>query len=354
MKIQTKFLGLILGVFYLLSTSQVVAQVDSTLQVEPLASRERSSMEASKVIERVEKYQADVKVIMDRYRKGELSQEQMESEIKKQDELLAKDLEQSAGEIAHGKGEPIIVKKEKEVIIIRKTDPTAPDAPPAPPVVSIEKDELTGESKVKVKVKGKPKAPRRTTWGLTFGFGRGLQYPDNEFGRGRYFDIGLVGNTRIGGARSPIYLNYGISQVSSIIEIGDNKRLVMENGQPDFRPIPGAALIRARLNSNHLTGQMGIRIAPGRHERFHLDLLAYSGIRWLTTQELRYRSDQNERVDERRRSRYGTELINYGVMANIGYDWFSLFARYDLSSMFVVNDVHDIKPFSAGIRITLM
>jgi flagellar biosynthesis GTPase FlhF len=344
------------------------AQTDSTatakerpeMKAREEARKKRQETQAA-MKESARKLRTRIDEIKEEYRNEKITAEEMEEAIKEASEDMAEEMEKLAREME----ENVRVEVERRVEIRTKKDgPEAPE-PPSPPVVSIEKDDETGESKVIVKVKDKPKSPKRTTTGFNIAFGRntlfqeGLQqegavYPEMEFWRGRYSEWGLVGNTRIGASKSPLYLNYGLSLVYNKTDIGGNNRMFLVDGKPSFQFAEGATLTRSRFENHYLNAQLGFRIAPKRNQSVHLELNGFAGARFRTKQVLEYTNALNERVEETRRNNYGTNPFNYGISAAIGYDWVSLFARYELSSLFEDNSIYDYRPFSAGIRFNLM
>jgi hypothetical protein len=311
--------------------------------------------------ESARKLRTEIDEIKERHRKGEISAEEMNDQIAAASERMASEMEALSKELA----ENIKVEVEEKVEMKGRREKPAPPTAPDAPGVRIEKDEETGESKVKVKVKGKPKSPRRTETGFALTLGRntmfregppteGALYPETEFWRGGYSEWMVFANTRIGGSRSPLYLNYGLSLVYNKTDLGATSRLNIADGRPSFEVPSGFALTKNRFENHYLNAQLGFKFAPKRNNSFHIEANGFVGARFRTKQVLEYTTDLNERVKESRRNNYGTNAFNYGISAAIGYDWVSLFARYELSSLFKDNSVYDFRPFSAGIRFNLI
>lgn len=299
-----------------------------------------------------------IKEARKRYENGEITQEEMEEIIEEAAEKLALDLERLGLEM-----EMTIENKIDQDNV--KTKKPKPEEDEDSNIVSIEEDPSTGEKKVKVKVKSKPKNPPRTDFGLNIAFGRNTQivqgtqledvvYPEMEFWRGRYSEWGIMAHTRIGSRRSPLYLNYGLSLVYNKTDIGGNNRLIISENGPIWINNPSEAFTRNRFENHYINAQLGIRICPKGPDGFHLEFNGFAGTRFRTKQVLEYNSTQNERVREIRRNPYGTNPFNYGISAAIGYDCISLFARYELSSLFQNNSIYDFRPFSAGIRFNII
>jgi hypothetical protein len=356
------------------------AQVDSTEQIEKekttaLGRAEREQARADREEARKRRIEAQLAIkenvrelrtkmdeIRAAYRNGEINEKEMEEQMQEASEEMADNMEKLAKELE----ENIRIEVDRKSEVRGRVE--APPSPPAQgsiPGITIEKDEETGQNKVKVKVKGKPKAPRRTNTGFNIAFGRntmflesdqqeGVVYPEMEFWKGRYSEWGIVAHTRIGAARSPLYLNYGLSLVYNKTNMSGNNMLTLVNGAPSFQNLESATLTKARLENHYLNGQIGFRIAPRRNNHFHIEVNAFAGARFRSKQVLEYTNTLNEEVKESRKHNYNTNPFNYGVSAAIGYNWISLYARYEMSSLFKNNSVYDYRPFSAGIRFNLI
>lgn len=353
--------------------SLIYAQVDSTEQIEKertiaTAKAEREDakkrrLEAqSEIKENVRELRKKMDEIRTAYKNGEITEREMEEQMQEASEEMAENMEVLAKEME----ESIRIEVERKVeVSARGEGPPTQPAPISIPGVTIEKDEETGQNKVKVKVKGKPKAPRRTSTGFNVAFGRntmflegaqqeGELYPEMDFWRGRYSEWGIVANTRIGATRSPLYLNYGLSLVYNKTNMGGNNYLTLNNGAPSFQNLESATLTKARFENHYLNGQIGFRIAPRRNNHFHIEFNAFGGARFRSKQVLEYTNALNEEVTESRKHNYNTNQFNYGVSAAIGFDWVSLYVRYEMSSLFKNNSVYDYRPFSAGVRFNLI
>lgn len=308
--------------------------------------------------ESAKKLRKEIDEIKERQRNGEISEEEMGTLIAESAKRMAAEMDSLSRTLTEN------VTKEIEIELGGKAKKEAP-TPPDAPSVRIERDDETGENKVKVKVKGRPKAPKRTETGFALTIGRntvfhqgaereGAIYPESDFWRGRYSEWMVLANTRIGGAKSPFYLNYGLSLVYNKTDLGANSTLALIDRRPQFVAPTGFALTKNRFENHYLNAQLGLKIAPKRNNSFHVEMNGFVGARFRTKQVLEYTTDLNERVRETRRNNFGTNAFNYGVSAAVGYDWVSLFARYELSSLFNDNSVYDFRPFSAGVRFTLM
>jgi len=222
----------------------------------------------------------------------------------------------------------------------------------------------SGESTLRIKMKGKPKPAKRTYSGFNLAFGwhtlllnntpvEGAIYPEIEFWRGGFSEIGYMLNTRLGGTRSPLFLNYGASLMYNRADIGGGNYFLQNENGPMFvdRQLD---VRKSSLRTAYVNGTVGFKIAPGRRRGFHMEANAYGGVLFRTKQDIEYRSASDERVTEERRGNYGVNRFNYGVSAAVGYHWVSVYARYDLSSLFNNTSVYDFTPLSVGFKFNLM
>jgi len=220
------------------------------------------------------------------------------------------------------------------------------------------------ERSIRIKVKGNPKSPKRTYHGFGLAFGwhamilenakvEGSIYPDIDFWRGGFSEIAYMANTRLGSSRSPLYLNYGASLLYNRADISGGDYFLQGRENPMFvdRQLD---VRKSSLRTAYVNGTIGFKLAPGKRKGFHIEGNAYGGVLFRSKQDIEYRSEMNETVTEERKGRYGINRFNYGVSGGIGYNWVTLYARYDLSSLFNNNSVYDYTPISVGFRFNLM
>lgn len=225
-------------------------------------------------------------------------------------------------------------------------------------------DNSSGESTLRIKMKGKPKPSKRTYTGINLAFGwhtlllnnpevEGAIYPEVEFWRGGFSEIAFMLNTRIGKSRSPLYLNYGASLMYNRADISGGDYFLQNDNGPMFvdRQLD---VRKSSLRTAYVNGTIGFKIAPGKRDGFHIEANAYGGVLFRTKQNIEYRSPSDEDVTEVRKGNYGVNRFNYGVSAAIGYHWVSVYARYDLSSLFDNTSVYDFTPLSIGFKFNLM
>ena len=247
-----------------------------------------------------------------------------------------------------------------EEINTRATVETSVSVTPKDSLPRIERD----EESIRIKVKGKPKKGRRTYSGFSLAFGwhtlllenqqvEGNIYPEINFWQGGFSEIAYMLNTRIGSTKSPLYLNYGASLVYNRADISGGDYFLQNNNGPMFVD-RGLDVRQSRLRTAYVNGTIGFRVAPTKRKGFHMEANAYGGVLFRTKQVIEYRSETNERVNEERVGNYGVNTFNYGISGAIGYNWVSVYARYDLSSLFNNNSVYDYTPLTVGFRFNLM
>lgn len=294
----------------------------------------------------IEKIRAD-------YDAGKISEEEMGERISERAESMSKEIEAEALRLASA--------VRSEMAARMAETPETPDTPDTPgePRVSVDKD--GDERKIRINTKVKPKKKRRTYTGLALSFGWHTMlneqnvaetiYPEMDFWKGGFTQIDFMANTRIGGRRSPIWLNYGVGLLYQKVDIAGNN-ILSHTTEPLFVQAPGA-ITSNKLRNHYVTGTLGLKIAPKGNEGFYVEMNGFAGARFRTKQNFEYTSLDGEAVVEKRTARYGVNKFNYGASAAIGYKMVSVYARYDMSSLFENTSRYDYHPLSVGVKFNL-
>jgi hypothetical protein len=295
---------------------------------------------------RAKEMKAEIDEVRERYKSGEITLDEMTVEIEEIANKRAREIEIEAKALEEA--------VRKEVEAKTRTAVTKSGS-----VTIVEKD--TQDASIRVKIKGKPKPLKRTYLGFTASWGwhtmilnnpkvEGNIYPEMDFWRGGFSEYAIMGNTRLGASRSPIWLNYGASLVYNRANIGGNNYLVFQDGMPSFED-RGVESRKANLRTAYVNGTIGFKIAPKGIKKFFVETNAFGGVLFRTKQDIEYRvPGSTEEVKETRRGNYGVNRFNYGLSAAVGYDFFSLYARYDMAGFFNNNSVYDYTPITVGLK----
>lgn len=209
--------------------------------------------------------------------------------------------------------------------------------------------------------------PKRTTSGFTMALGlnnafiEGQSLDDSPYkiGGSRFFELGYEFETvltKSGFAR----LRYGFSFQFNGLKADDNLYFV-EDGDQTYLEEFQFNVDKAKLRMDNLVIPLHFEFGPrslnyGKKatyyntSNFKIGLGGYAGVNLNTIQKLKYEEDGNNRKTKLSQS-YNTSNFIYGVSAYIGYDWWALYAKYDLNTIFKDNMLEQ-NNISVGIRFS--
>lgn len=299
--------------------------------------------------EKAKQMKEEIEAVRQRQKDGEITLEEMGEEIDAIAKAYSKEIEEEAEKLGNA------IRREVEENISIYTD-TIP--------------EEDGETKIRIKVRDKEKAPKRTRANLALAVGwhtmftpDGVNQPAVDFWRGGFTEVGVMVSTRLGGAKSPIHLNYGTSLLYNKADIGGGNFYLQTNDQqiPEF--VDRNLDIRDnKLRTSYVTATLGFKIAPKR-KGWHFEANGFAGVLFRAKQNIEF-VQGDELIVEDRRARsgnYGINRFNYGVSAAFGYRNLSLYARYDLSPVWDrinlppdVSATNAFNAFSVGFRFNFI
>ncbi len=360
----------------LLSTIQVQAQ--QTTETNPYVIMEQAQ---AAILKKTNQMIAKIAEVRKRFEAKKINEEQMERELEaisdryeREIEAEAEKIEMAAERISEeaeryaAEAEEHARRAEEEALLGFPAPPDTPEPPTGEDAdwdidlgnggIEIESDE---DRKIRLKLKGKPRQPRRTNMGFHIAFGwntyllngdkqEGVSYPEMNFWQGSFSEWALMWNTRLGGSRSPIWLNYGASLMYHKVDL-DDRYLLSNVDAPVFFEDGTINLKSSTFHNAYVNGTLGLKIAPRGKKGGFLELNGFGGVNFRTKQKQEFRSPDDERVERESRARYGVNRFNYGVSAAIGYKWVSIYGRYDASSLFENKSVYDYHPLSVGIKM---
>lgn len=169
----------------------------------------------------------------------------------------------------------------------------------------------------------------------------------------RYVAISKIYKTRIGGARSPLYITYGLEASFYNFMFDGNNRIMRGSEQVEFMPVlDGNQNVRA-LDKTKLTAiYASLPVMPmfqfGKSSNgFRFGIGGFIGYRLHSYSKIRF--DEN-RDKEHQRSNYYLNPVRYGVQALIGVRGIDLFFKYDLNPLFANDRGPDLRAIAFGIR----
>ena len=173
-------------------------------------------------------------------------------------------------------------------------------------------------------------------------------------------EIGYIRNTRLLKNNNLLHLNYGLSWMMDKLKMKEDEHFVKNGNITEIVPYPKET-IKSKFKTMYLILPISLEFdftEPIQYKGktyypaqmgFHAGVGAYVGALLATKQKVKYTENGSTHKDMNRKY-YNVNEWTYGVSANIGYGWFSFYARYSLVPLFTNNPINEY-PFSVGIRL---
>ena len=223
---------------------------------------------------------------------------------------------------------------------------------------------------INLKSKNKPKKfDKRTYNDLVFAIGFNNALIDGEslgdtysvLGSG-YVELGFSWNTRVFENSNAVRFKYGLSLQWNKFTPKDDKFFEQDGNDTTLETFP-SNLIESEFRITNLVVPIFFEFGPSKkvekdnyyrystHNKFKVGIGAYGGFRIGTQQKLRFKED-GDRVKQKIRRNYNAADVVYGLSAYVGFDNVSLYAKYDLNTVFK-DQVIDQNNISIGLRFDL-
>ncbi|MBW2962649.1 hypothetical protein [Mesonia aestuariivivens] len=181
-----------------------------------------------------------------------------------------------------------------------------------------------------------------------------------KLGGSRFFEIGYGWNTMLNKA-GWLRIDYGLSVQMNGIKAKDNQYFVEDEDQTNLKKYP-YELDKAKLNLYNLVVPFHIELGKAKTayghdsayydlDHFKVGLGGYAGLNLGAKQKLKYEEDGKNKK-EKIKEDYNVEKFVYGLSGYMGYGDWTLYAKYDLNTLFKDNPVeqHNV---SLGVRVSL-
>jgi len=174
--------------------------------------------------------------------------------------------------------------------------------------------------------------------------------PELELWKGGFTEFGWLGSSRLGKPSSRFFVNYGISMVWNRARWDNSLMLTTETPTGFVNVFAIENFKHTNLRTRYFTAMTGFSYVSSGKRSFRIDLNGFAGLRYRTSQSIRTEGSGTKSVLTTR-NKYGVNDFSYGICPAIGFQNFSIYARYDLSGLFKNSNGYDYQPFSIGIRI---
>lgn len=215
----------------------------------------------------------------------------------------------------------------------------------------------------------KPSRDRRTDFDIVaaFGFGGatggGAKLGDDyKVWKSTYSEIGFTLRTRLLKESNYWRLAYGLSFQQNQFSLSGNKHVVNNNGYTALEVFPDR-IKRNNFTVENLVIPVMIEFGPSKKKEyrdyfrydtsnsFKVGLGGFVGVNTGAVQRMKYESDGKEYKIKLRQD-YNTEKFIYGLKGYVGFGSLSLFANYELNTIFS-NSAHKDHALYFGLRVDL-
>lgn len=209
---------------------------------------------------------------------------------------------------------------------------------------------LDPQVSLKDKIKSKIEAPSRTQLGLMLAFGinnaigpsQSLDNSPYRIGNSGFFSFSLNLETMLSKS-GYVRFNYGLGFQFNNLQPSDNlffnkydKMTLLETFDHDLK--------KSRFNINNIV--IPLHLELGKVDKFYhssgfkLGLGGYLGLNMSAIQTLKFKED-GHKIKQRIINNYNTNNLIYGLSAYFGWKWISLYAKYDLNTIFSHNPTEE-------------
>ncbi|KAA1244852.1 hypothetical protein [Aquimarina sp. RZ0] len=192
--------------------------------------------------------------------------------------------------------------------------------------------------------------------------GQSLDDSDYKIIGSRFFEIGWAWKTRVFKNSNILRIKYGISYQSNGLKPTDNRYFVENEDQTNLEEFR-IELDKSKFRMENIVIPVHMELGASKaikssesiryttRHKFRIGLGGYVGANISTRQKLKYK-ENGERVKEKIKRDYNTSDLIYGLSAYIGFSDMSVYAKYDLSTIFK-DSLVDQNNVSLGLRFDL-
>jgi len=178
--------------------------------------------------------------------------------------------------------------------------------------------------------------------------------------RSDFYEVGIAWNTRLFTNNNLLHLKYGLSLQYNNLRPNNDKMFAVD-GNKTILVDSGVDVDVARLRYVNLVIPMHLEFdfTPKKvvgdktyypiHKSFRVGLGGYAGVNVKEKQILKYNNSDDNDVKQKTKGDFNVNDFVYGLSAYVGYSDISIYAKYDLQTVFQNNDI-DQNNLSIGIR----
>lgn len=201
---------------------------------------------------------------------------------------------------------------------------------------------------------GRTKMGGHLTFGLANSFFENQKFSDSPYkiGGSYFWEFGLDFHTALT-KNGFLRLNYGLGFQFDILKPLDNQYFTREDNVTVIQEYPDA-LKKSRMTFSSIVIPVSLEIGKANKRyyagKFKFGVGGFVGLNLSSIQNLMYYSE-GLKVEERIKGNYNSNNLVYGVTSYIGYDFITLYAKYNLSPLFSNNPIAE-HIGGIGLRVT--
>ena len=189
--------------------------------------------------------------------------------------------------------------------------------------------------------------------------GQGLDDSPYKIAGSRYTELGIAWTTRVFKESNWLRFRYGVSFQFNGLKPTDNRYFVDTGAQTELQDF-GLDLDKSKFRMDNVVVPIHFEIGSSKkiekedyfryntNNSFKIGLGGYAGVNMSTRQKLKF-DDGEEDVKQKLKAGYNTNNFIYGLSGYIGYGDISLYAKYDLNTIFK-NNLTEQRNVSLGVR----
>lgn len=189
--------------------------------------------------------------------------------------------------------------------------------------------------------------------------GQSLDDSPYKIGGSGFVELGWLWNTRLLENSNFVRVNYGVSLQWNKLSIKDNQYFVADGNETSLETFP-LELKKSKFRTTSLVVPLHFEFGPSKmkdygdriryftDDQFKIGLGGFAGVNLTTQQKLKYRENGNNQK-QKNKSDFNTTNFVYGVSGYVGVGDFSVYAKYNLNTLFK-NQAVDQRNLSLGVR----
>lgn len=181
---------------------------------------------------------------------------------------------------------------------------------------------------------------------------------EHQFWGSNVVELSFGLKTRIGGVKSPLYINYAAGISWHDFKFRNNNLLEFDNnGNTIFVTDNTRRFEKSKFKMTYLNVPVMLELDFTKenyeiNNGFRMGVGGYGGVRLNGKRKIEYNDDNFNSIEEEAKGDLNSNLLRYGLMAQIGWKDFNITGKYDLNRFFQDNKGPEVQLFSVALGFT--